>query len=57
MESNRSVRGGRTRLLQEGDAFGTIAFFTGAEQMEARDGYFYVGGFGLRRCVEVGKRG
>lgn len=33
--SNASVRGGRTRFLKEGDAFGIISFFTGAEQMEA----------------------
>ena len=32
--SGKSVRGGRTRFLQEGDVFGAISFFTGAEQME-----------------------
>lgn len=34
MEGTRSVHGGRTRFLKEGDTFGTIAFFTGAEQTE-----------------------
>ena len=34
VERNASVRGGRTRTLQEGDVFGAIAFFTGAEQSE-----------------------
>lgn len=36
MSSNASVRGGRTRTLGEGNVFGAIAFFTGAEQMEVR---------------------
>ncbi|KAL4458838.1 hypothetical protein ABPG75_013703 [Micractinium tetrahymenae] len=32
--NNASVRGGRTHFLKEGDVFGAISFFTGAEQME-----------------------
>jgi hypothetical protein len=35
MSGNRSVHGGRTRFLKEGDTFGVIPFFTGSEQMEA----------------------
>lgn len=34
--NNASVRGGRTRFLKEGDVFGAVSFFTGAEQMEVR---------------------
>jgi len=34
--NNASVRGGRTRFLKEGDVFGVVSFFTGAEQMEVR---------------------
>lgn len=36
--NNASIRGGRTRTLVEGDALGVIAFFTGADQTEARLG-------------------
>ena len=34
VEGTRSVHGGRTRFLKEGDVFGAIAFFTGSEQLE-----------------------
>lgn len=34
--NNASVRGGRTHFLKEGDVFGVVSFFTGAEQMEVR---------------------
>lgn len=34
MNTNTSVRGGRTHTLREGDVFGIVSFFTGAEQME-----------------------
>ena len=38
MTGNRSVHGGRTRFLKEGDTFGFIPFFVGSEQMEASAG-------------------
>ena len=42
--NNASVRGGRTRFLKEGDVFGVVSFFTGAEQMEVR---------GVNICVNI----
>ena len=51
MTGNTSVHGGRTRFLGEGDAFGHVAFFTGAEQMEASGG---LGGRWRSWVVEAG---
>ena len=36
LDGNRSIWGGQTNLLQPGDSFGAIPFFTGGEQLEVR---------------------